>query len=85
MKKSNIYIIAEIGINHNGSIQTAKKLILDAKDAGASAAKFQVFETETLGRPKMKKNLDQIKNSKKNIVDEVVRNYLSKRPIYIQK
>ena len=32
-----------------------------------NAAKFQVFETETLGRPKMKKNLDQIKNSKKNI------------------
>ncbi len=67
MKKSNTYIIAEIGINHNGSMKIAKRLILDAKEAGASAAKFQVFETETLGRPKMKKNLDQIKNSKKNI------------------
>ena len=52
MKRSNTYIIAEIGINHNGSIQIAKRLILDAKEAGASAAKFQVFKTETLGRPK---------------------------------
>lgn len=67
MKKSNIYIIAEIGINHNGSMKIAKKLILDAKHAGANAVKFQVFETETLGRPKMKKNLDQIKNSSKNL------------------
>ena len=66
MKQSNTYIIAEIGINHNGSMQIAKRLILYAKEAVANAAKFQVFETETL-RPKMRKNSDQIKNSKKNI------------------
>lgn len=36
-----IEIIAEIGINHNGDIDTAKQLILMAKEAGADAVKFQ--------------------------------------------
>lgn len=35
------YIIAEIGINHNGDLSAAKKLISAAKDAGADAVKFQ--------------------------------------------
>ena len=34
-------IIALIGINHNGSLDIAKKLILTAKDAGFDAVKFQ--------------------------------------------
>ena len=39
MKK--YFLIAEIGINHNGSIKLAKKLILNAKKAGFDAVKFQ--------------------------------------------
>ncbi len=35
------YVIAEIGINHNGDIEIAKKLIDVAKDAGCDAVKFQ--------------------------------------------
>ncbi len=35
------YIVAEIGINHNGSLQIAKDLILAAKSAGVDAVKFQ--------------------------------------------
>ena len=35
------YIIAEIGINHQGDVQIAKKLIKEASDAGANAVKFQ--------------------------------------------
>jgi len=38
---SPTYIIAEIGINHNGNIQIAKDLIKVAKDAGCDAVKFQ--------------------------------------------
>jgi N-acetylneuraminate synthase len=36
-----VFIIAEIGINHNGSLDIAKKLIEGAKDAGCDAVKFQ--------------------------------------------
>jgi len=36
-----VYIVAEIGINHNGDLNTAKDMILSAKDTGADAVKFQ--------------------------------------------
>ena len=35
------YIISEIGVNHNGDLSTALKLIEDSKKAGADAVKFQ--------------------------------------------
>ena len=41
LNKSNFYFIAEIGINHNGSIKIAKKLIETAKLAGCDAVKIQ--------------------------------------------
>ncbi len=37
------FIIAEAGVNHNGNLKLAKKLIYEAKEAGASAIKFQSF------------------------------------------
>lgn len=52
----NCYIIAEIGINHNGDINLAKKLIHSAKESGANAVKFQTYNTERLvsqGTPKV--------------------------------
>src|SRR3990170_5479482 len=42
------FIVAEIGVNHNGSIDIAKKLIDAAKDAGADAVKIQAFKTEKI-------------------------------------
>ncbi len=41
-------IIAEIGINHNGSVSIAKQLIDAAADAGVDMVKFQTFKTENL-------------------------------------
>jgi N,N'-diacetyllegionaminate synthase len=43
-----VFIIAEAGVNHNGDINIAKKLIDIASDAGADAVKFQAFKTENL-------------------------------------
>jgi N-acetylneuraminate synthase/N,N'-diacetyllegionaminate synthase len=42
------FIVAEIGVNHNGSVATAKKLIDAAKDADADAVKFQAYKTERI-------------------------------------
>ena len=42
----SVFIIAEAGINHNGSIKNASKLIVAAKKCGADAIKFQTFVTE---------------------------------------
>ena len=39
--RKQIYIVAEIGINHNGSMKTCKQLIDVAKNAGCDAVKFQ--------------------------------------------
>jgi N,N'-diacetyllegionaminate synthase len=44
----SVFIIAEAGVNHNGSIELAKKLIHVAIDAGADAVKFQTFKAENL-------------------------------------
>ena len=54
----SIFIISEIGINHNGSLEIAKQLIDVAKDAGADAVKFQkrtidlVYTKEMLDSPR---------------------------------
>ena len=45
---SRPYIIAEIGVNHEGSLDIAKKLISLAKEGGANAAKFQSYKADTL-------------------------------------
>ncbi len=42
------YIIAEVGVNHEGSMKTAKRLVDEAKDGGAHAVKFQSYKAETL-------------------------------------
>ncbi len=44
----SVFIIAEAGVNHNGSVALAKQLIDVASDAGADAVKFQTFKTENL-------------------------------------
>ena len=49
LKQYNLpYIIAEIGVNHEGSLDKAKELIFLAKEGGADAAKFQTYKAETL-------------------------------------
>ena len=45
---NHCFIIAEAGVNHNGDIHLAHKLVDAAKEAGADAVKFQTFKAENV-------------------------------------
>ncbi len=70
MNFKNVLIIAEVGVNHNGNLETAFKLIEEAKKAGADIVKFQTFNSSELASEKaqlvdyQKTNLNNIKNQK---------------------
>ena len=68
LKFNKVLIIAEAGVNHNGSIDLAKKLIDVAADSGADAVKFQTFKAENLAtlyakKANYQKNLTSQKES----------------------
>tara|TARA_B100001173_G_scaffold311060_1_gene327245 strand:+ start:2053 stop:3072 length:1020 start_codon:yes stop_codon:yes gene_type:complete len=60
---SQVKIIAEIGVNHNGDIDLAYKMIDAAADSGADFIKFQTFKTESLVSNNAPKAQYQIKNT----------------------
>lgn len=64
-EKSPVFIIAEAGVNHNGNLKLAKKLIDVAARSGADAVKFQTFNPETLVAGNVAKADYQTKNDKK--------------------
>ena len=55
------YIIAEAGVNHEGNIELAKRLIDEAKEGGADSIKFQSYKAETLVVEEAKAYWDQRK------------------------
>ena len=59
---NKIIIIAEAGVNHNGDINTAKRLIDVAAKAGVDYVKFQTFKADRLVSPKAKKAKYQTEN-----------------------
>lgn len=60
----SVFIIAEAGVNHNGSLKRAKKMVIKAREAGADAIKFQTFKSEKLVSTFAEKAAYQIKNTR---------------------
>ncbi len=63
MKLPNVTIIAEAGVNHNGSVEMAKQLIEAAAKAGADAVKFQTYRAEQVSVPNAPKADYQLQNT----------------------
>ena len=59
------YIIAEIGVNHEGNMDLAVELITQAKQAGADAVKFQTYKASKLASVNSPAYWDQTKENTK--------------------
>lgn len=73
------YVIAELGSNHNGDMELAKKLISEAKDAGVDCVKFQSWSSKTLfAKEKYDANYfiaDDYRNRNDFTLEEIVKEY----------
>ncbi|MCT4566305.1 MAG: N-acetylneuraminate synthase [Maledivibacter sp.] len=92
---TEVFIIAEAGVNHNGDINIAKQLIDAAKEAGADAIKFQTFKAENIVSKYAEKaeyqkkttdnkesQLDMIRNLEISFKDfEILKNYCDEKNI----
>lgn len=67
MEYKRIFIIAEAGVNHNGNVDMAFKLVDVAKEAGADAIKFQTFKTGKVATRQSKIAGYQKRNMRKDI------------------
>ena len=79
------FIIAEAGVNHNGKIELAKKLVDEAKKCGADAVKFQTFSAEKLVVKTAKKAEYQANNTNNNDTQfEMLKNLELSRAEFIE-
>ncbi len=76
---SKPYIIAELGSNHNGDMDLARKLIVEAKEAGADCVKFQSWSKDTIfAREKYEDNYfiaDDYRDRDDFTLEEIVEEY----------
>ena len=63
MNSQPTLIVAEAGVNHNGTINLGKQLVYIAVESGADAVKFQTFKTENNSTPATPKSTNHIKTA----------------------
>ena len=63
MNNSNVYVIAEAGVNHNGSLDMAVELVDAAAAAGADVVKFQTFNARNLASAAAPKAAYQVRQT----------------------
>lgn len=85
---STPYIIAEIGANHNGSVELAKKMIDQIVEAGASCAKFQSWTKDTIFSKKVyEENFflsDDYRNRSDYTLKEIVEEFSFKKKEFLE-
>ena len=78
--KDNLpFIIAEIGINHNGSVEIAKKLIDMAKECRADAVKFQKRTIDVVYSPEVLEYFKSTGAGWQSRMDSVLKDYVSNK------
>jgi len=65
-QNNKVFVIAEIGVNHCGKLNLAKKMVDQAIKCGADAVKFQTYTAQNLATTSTKKVNYQFNNTKKN-------------------
>ena len=69
LKKKRVIIIAEAGVNHNGSLKFAKKLVDVALEAKADFIKFQTFKAESISKKNaLKANYQKNSNKSETLI-----------------
>jgi len=64
VKFSRVLVIAEAGVNHNGDLGIAKRLVAAAAQSGADAVKFQSFRADEVASPQAARAEYQVRNSR---------------------
>ena len=80
--RENFFLIAEAGINHNGNLKTALKLVDTAKKNGADAVKFQTYITEKRIHKKYSKIFNILKKCELNYRQfDIINQYCKEKKI----
>lgn len=80
-KNSPVFIIAEIGLNHQGDIKLAKKLVDLAKAAGADCAKFQKRSLKKVYKKDVLKNIEKEEQGGQYVLKNIIKCELSDNEI----
>ena len=80
-KEKHVFVIAEIGNNHNGNIDFAYEMIDKAKESGVDCVKFQLYSGDSLVNKKQ--SPERNKHFKKFQLTQDQHIYLAKHPILL--